>query len=265
MKAFLHYEERAPHQLAGMRALAEGLARHGVHVDISNNWYGLSDFVVWWGDKVPATMRDRPQLILEAGYINGWSGDYVRDRLRFVSTGWNGLHGRADSGRLDHPPDRWEALDTELQPWRSDGKFYLICDQHPGDSAASTDRAWWKTLDQWGRPDICSPLRLVYRPHPLLAPDLRPLEQSLVDAAVCVTWNSTCAIQAVIMGVPCIAMDEGSAAWAVTSHELNGPLYLGEREQWAYNLAYRQWTHDELADGSAWEVLKHGIENSNRA
>ncbi len=259
MRAFLHYETRASHQLDAMVALAGGLARHGIHIDISAGTEGAdrADFIVWWGDKVPDELRDRPRLILEAGYINGRSGDYVKDRLRFVSVGWNGLHGRADPGALDCPPDRWNNIGVELMPWKTDGNYILICDQHPGDSVSPGNRRWWAAALDEVDPEVRR--STIYRPHPLMAHDMGPLAQSLRDAAMCVTWSSTAALEAVCLGVPTVALDRGSIAWPVTSHSVSDPTYLGDRSGWAYNLAYRQWTHEELADGTAWKHMRPGL------
>ncbi len=260
MRAFLHYEPRAKHQLDAMIALGAGLARHGVHIDISPGAEGAdrADFIAWWGDKMPHELQRRPRLILEAGYINGRSGDYVADRLRFVSVGWNGLHGRADPGPLDCPPDRWEAVGMKLTPWRSDGNYILICDQHPGDSVSPGNSKWW--VDAIEKVAPAARRSMIYRPHPLMARDLGPLSQSLRDAALCVTWSSTAALEAVCLGVPTVTMSRGSMAWDVTSHSLDEPPFLGDRGEWAYNLAYRQWTHEELKDGTAWPHIQPGLE-----
>jgi len=261
MKALLLVKPGMEHQIDAMTVLAQGLATHGIQAEITHAYPpcpvvpGEWDFIACWGDKI---VTDIPRLILEAGYINGQSGDYVRDRLQFVSAGWNGLHGRADVGRLGCPPDRWEKLNMCFLPWRNDNdKYALVCDQHPGDSCAPGDARWWNHIaDHYaGRREV------VYRPHPLLADEqLLPLAQSLDRAGVCFTWNSTCAIEAVILGVPTWALDRGSSAWDVTAHQVGDDPYLGAREQWAYDLAYRQWTHEELASGEAWETLQHGIE-----
>jgi len=256
----LYYKPGQGHQLHAMECLAAGLQEHGVATIISPYWDLTEnvDFVVCWGDKVPANIR-LPRLILEAGYINGQSGEYVLDRLRFVSAGWNGLHGRADSGPLDCPPDRWNALDEPILPWRADdGEYVLICDQHPGDQC-SGPRKWWKPIA-----DDLAHFRVVYRPHPLFAPNQRPLSEALEGAGLVVTWSSTCAIRSVLDGIPTIALDRGSMAYDVASQSIDDEVYLGPREQWAYNLAYRQFTHTELADGIAWEVLKNGIATDNR-
>ncbi len=258
-RAFLHYEPGHLHQLDAMIALASGLAHHGVHVDVCDRWDAAdrADMVVCWGDKVPRILDEMPRMILEAGYINGQSGDYHRDRLRFVSTGWNGLHGRADRGPSGCPPDRWEKLRHAVKPWqvRRVNQYLLICDQHPGDACAPEGTRWRLAQDQ----ARLVAARVIYRPHPLLAPDMRPLHEALADAHTVLTWSSTAAIEAVIAGVPTIAMDEGSMAWPVTSHGLDRKEFLGDRSQWLYDLAYRQWTHDELRSGEAWETLKENL------
>ncbi len=258
-RAFLHARSGQDHQREAMEALACGLRLNGIESVIADDHVGAeqADFVVWWGNGTPLYLKDKPHLLLEAGYINGQSGDYVRDRLQFVSAGWRGLHGRADvgAGSLGCPPDRWEALDIELVPWRNHGEYVLICDQHPGDAVSPRDRNWWRELS-----DELGPERIIYRPHPIMAPNMRPLSEALEQAAVCVTWSSTCAVEAVLSGVPTVAMDRGSMAWDVCSHSFDEDPYLGPREQWAYNLAYRQWTHAELANGTAWETLRTGLD-----
>jgi hypothetical protein len=259
VRAFLHYERSQKHQVDVMVALAGGLAKHGIHVDISDGYLGggETDFVVWWGDKVPQHLKDKPRLILEAGYINGRSGDYVTDRLQYVSVGWNGLHGRADPGPSDCPPDRFKATGVHMEAWHGNTSvIVLICDQHPGDSCSPGNRKWWMDINDEA---LQLGWRVVYRPHPLLAESsMLPLRESLEMVTRCVTWSSTAAIESVMAGVPTIARDKGSMAWDVTTRRLIDK-YTGPRSQWAYNLAYRQWTHEELASGEAWDHIKEGL------
>jgi len=262
MNVLLNPKERAAHQVAVMKALESGLHRHGVGTLFGDavSWEAADALVVWGAKNVPAGI-DIPYLVLEAGYINGQSGDYVADRLRFVSAGWNGMHGRADPLPSDCPPDRWDALGVELAPWDDSGEYVLICGQHPGDAAApGCDERWAAETYLAGNLG----LRVVYRPHPLTAPDLPPLSESLACACQCVTWNSTAAVEAVIAGVPTVALDRGSIAWEVASHAVLEPLWMGNRDRWAYNLAYRQWTLAELADGTAWEYLRYGLADRHR-
>jgi len=238
-----------------MRAVARGLLRHGIDATISDSADASgTDFVATWGMSY-ALPADRPRLVIEAGYLNGVSGDYVPDRLRFLSVGWNGMHGRADAFPMNCPPDRWNRLPETLKPWKSGGEYVLVCGQHPGDTQAPLTAIW---------DGICADVAqrfdtVVYRAHPLIDRSTGPLREWLAGAAVCVTWASSAAVEAVIEGVPTITLDAGSIAWPVTSHRLDDPLYTGTREQWASDLAYRQWTPAEIEAGEMWDIFAKGV------
>lgn len=257
MRATLLFRRGQDHQYIVMKLLAEGLRQHGILATLMmDDADPIGDFVVTWGEK---RKYDLPQLVLEAGYINGCSGDYVSNRLRFVSAGWNGMHGRADCSHPEHPPsDRWNALGIEVQPWRDIGEYVLICDQHPGDIAAPPE-GWWQPVAEQFRE------RVIYRPHPIVAnEDMRSLAEALEDAKYCVTWSSTAAVEAVIAGVPTWALDEGSIAYGVCRNEIamydaGEDAYRPDRTEWLHRLAYRQWRHSELESGEAWEYLKAGL------
>ncbi len=258
MKAYLFARQGATHQSDAMRALNEGLIRHGIRLADSIE---DADFTVWWGDVAPPHARGKPYLVLEAGYINGHSDDYVRDRLRFISGNWNGLHGRASRAPSGCPPDRWNSLGLTMKPWRLPERRVtaLVCGQHPGDRNAPPSGRWLT---------VCERARahfdvVVMRQHPLIEGDQPPIEVALQRADVAITWNSNSAVECVIEGVPTITLDRGSIAWQVTSHRIEDPLRLADRAEWGYNLAYRQWRHHEFANGTAWEWLQYGIADHN--
>ncbi len=241
------------HQIHAMDMLADCLIREGHEIVVCEKAGPEVDFAVVWGKKNEHRANGRPWLCLEAGYINGNTGDYHVDRRRFISTGWCGMHGRAYPTPV-RPSDRWDALNIELVPWRMGGRYALILGQHPGDAASAGCRP-----DEITEQALSVYDKVRVRPHPLLNPNLRTLADDLEGARVAITWNSTAAVEAVIAGIPTVTLDEGSIAWPVTSHVV-GETYTGSREMWCYNLAYRQWTHDELRSGEAWETIKHGID-----
>ena len=112
---------------------------------------------------------------------------------------------------------------------------------------------------------------MVYRPHPLsrrtnavTIPDgatldgSETLEQALDGAALCVTYNSTAGVEAVLSGCPTVTMDRGSMAWPVTAHMIADgiePPLPRARLDWCRDMAWTTWRMDELADGSAAERL----------
>ena len=69
---------------------------------------------------------------------------------------------------------------------------------------------------------------------------------------------------AIQLGIPSICLGPSICA-PICSHSLDDLLNLKwvdekERHQWACNMAYCQWTGDELKSGEAWAHLKREIE-----
>lgn len=259
--AYLLYDRRHAHQRAAMYAFAEGLRLHGNLAHLATDLGSLGDqheLVITWGDQAAHT--GRPRLCLEAGYVNGTSGDYTADRLRFISVGWNGIHGHADDITI-REPDRWRELGIEIKPWRSGGHYVLVMEQYPTDSCAPPP-AEWARIKQEMRREYGE--RIKVRPHPLVNGNAEPLADALRNAWLAVTWSSTSAIEAVLSGVPTITLNSGGIARPVSGHGLNEPVFTGSREQWAYNLAYRQFTLAEFENGVAWECIGNATRQASQ-
>lgn len=195
-------------------------------------------------------MRDAGHevLVMERGYIG--------DRFTWTSLAWNGLNNR---GTVYTPDDssRLHKFHAEhLKPLNEPGEYVLIAGQVPGDmSLQGTNlRPWYEAqaAKDWGMP-------VKFRPHPLAhkrgpvfpVRSAQTLKGSLADAldnaALVVTYNSNTGVDAVLAGKRATAEDPGSMIWGMT-----------DRQKWAEQLAWRQWTLDEIRDGSAWEIVNHG-------
>lgn len=90
-----------------------------------------------------------------------------------------------------------------------------------------------------------------------------PLKDDLKNAYCTVTYSSGSGIDSILYGIPTIAMDPGNFAWNVSSRYVSDidDLYFASRDQihqWLNNLAYSQWTTEEMHDGTAWHHL-HSI------
>ena len=86
-------------------------------------------------------------------------------------------------------------------------------------------------------------------------------KEHIKDAYCVVSYSSGMSIDAVINGVPVIAVDEGNFAYNVGETKLKNIESLNlapepEVLQWLYNLAYCQWTPSEMEDGTCWRHLK---------
>ena len=251
------------HQRVAMRALASGMAQHGIETRLKPAPAyprTTDDFVVTWGDKILAQVSGVPHLILECGYINGTGRSYTENRLRFISASWNQRHGlSAWTWGQNINGERWQALGIELQPWKQAGEYVLLLEQHCGDLAAPDVDEFRQEIN---RECARREWPLSVRPHPSYHHNERTLAEDLADASLAITWCSTAAVEAVIAGVPTYTLGPGSIAAPVTSHSLSDAPYLGDRIAWANRLAYRQWAMAELADGSAWPHIQNGIQGS---
>lgn len=257
----IHAEQTKPHQVKAAQSFLAGVNRHG-HVGSigSSSIRADGDIVVGWGLKSERLAYNRPWICLEAGYINGDSGSYIENRLRFISVNFGGT-GNKCAKAYDCPPDRAVKHGLNPRDWKIGRGRVVFFGQIPTDSSVS-HLDYSKDLAENVRAahDIFGDA-LEFRPHPLnpcsfdyVKTDRLPLDVSLDKAAGTIAFNSTASVDAVFRGVPSITLDDRSAAWDVTTHKI-GEFGLLNRYPWVYNLSYMQWTLDEIADGSCWDHL----------
>lgn len=252
----------APHQITWGNAFADGARKYGCEVRrASPNDHTFSpDVAVFWSHRQASLIlrqkaRGKEYIVLELPY---WGPRNVAS-MQMCSAGWNGLNGRADFKSADSPPDRWERYGPGLKDWQTGGKYALIMGQVPGDmSHAHADiGAWYRRMvDEWSQV-----MPVAFRAHPkgssFTGNVIRlngPMDEALAQAAVAVTFNSNSGVDALIAGVPVYTEDPGSMAYNVSSHSV-GEILRPDREQWAHDLAYCQWTLDEYRSGLAVEHL----------
>lgn len=92
-----------------------------------------------------------------------------------------------------------------------------------------------------------------------------PWEEHIVDAYCVVSYTSGLSIDAIISGVPVIACDEGNFAWNISETKLKNieNLHIPTEDtvkQWLYNLAWCQWTVEEMESGVCFKHLRSHIE-----
>ena len=197
-------------------------------------------------------------IVLETGYVNRGDGE-----THHYAAGFNGLNGRADFRNKSMGPERWESLNVQLKPY-SRGEKVILCGQVPWDASVDMHdhKAW--LLETASKLKLLTKRPIVFRPHPLatLPPikgcehSTKPLAEDLKDAHCVVTFNSNSAVEAAIEGKPVFAFDEGSMVWSLANKDFNieDPQYP-DRKQWARNLAYCQWTIEEMKQGETWKHL----------
>ena len=261
-RALVIANEKAEHQKSWGGAFARGLEKHGWHVDVDrmHNRKAYDLLVMWSVRKAAFIERQKVAggevCILERGYVG--------DRFKWTSVSFGGgLNGRGVFRGPHTDPSRWnEHFASLMQPWRPvAGGYALLLQQVPGDMLIrGTDiEAFYAGVVKAFKP----PMRVKIRVHPNVKPGeaaaaqaaRTSLQEDFAGAACAVTWNSNSGVDAVLAGVPTVALDPGSMAWDVTGHELTMPPAPG-REAWAHALAWKQWRKEELESGYCWEHVR---------
>lgn len=247
-----------------MSCVYHGFKKHGIDVIVKKPMnLEKCDLAVCWGvRKKHEMLTGRRSLIIERGYVG--------DRFYWTSIGYDGLNGRADFMNKGMPGRRWDRLFSEYikEPVNtSKGKYALLIGQVPGDMSLihTSIRDWYiRTSYQLKS----SGHEVLFRPHPnaknVRVPNVptsvnRPLEQDLEEAKFVVTYNSNTGVESVLRGYPTISCDSGSMAYAVTGHSPARVPTLPDRQKWCNDIAYTQWSPEEIARGDAWEHLKGGM------
>jgi len=236
-----------------------GLERHGIicaYGGYDTPSIRAHDFAVIWGApaKQSAVAQASPHLlVMERGHLP--------DRMHYASCGWDGLARRGRYAQVDDGGARWrERWGQLLEPWRSGGEYVLLIGQVPGDSAlGGLDVGAW--IQDMVRQLVTLGRQVRVRPHPMVHRPERTLAGDLAGAALCVTFNSTAGVEAVLAGVPTVTLEEGAMAWDVTGHALDA-VVRPAREAWAHALAWTSYTLEEIAAGVPWEHLAAVMEEA---
>lgn len=267
MKAVFHVSHLDHQQVHGM-AMKEGLERHGIQVEFGIfNQYREADFNVVWGWRQSNIINNSENiLVMERGHVG--------DRFKYTSCGWNGLGNRGIYPKAMDGGQRWKLLFSHLmRDWKGFGDYILLIGQVEGDASLYGLKGGFLQWTQEQTNIIRNELgeRVLFRPHPLVKRLGFPLncphgaelsesslEKDLSRAKFCVVYNSTTSVESVLYGVPTITLDEGAMAWDVTAHNFYDEpgSFKPDRTKWAHDLAWTQWTLEEIRSGEVWEHLR---------
>ena len=163
--------------------------------------------------------------------------------------------------------DRLRSFGIEVMGWNRDGRDVIVAGM-----AERSANVHGYEFEEWERmavdrlQECCPNRRIWYRPkpkHALMASrmpgahfDTRRLADALTAAALVVTHHSNVAIDALVAGVPVIA-DLGPASLAsVRWDQANEPPHEADRAALLADVAWLQWSVDEMHRGLCWAYLK---------
>jgi hypothetical protein len=238
-----------------MRAFAEGcrgrVIRTGHFAPFADEHALMSTWPTTQRVLAECRVRDLPFWHLDSAWIHP-----VDTTQRYYRLTRNGC---APTLRLGHSLERAQTIGVKLKPWRTSGDHVLVCRQ-----GQSSGKQWRLNPNAWNDAMIGRLAKLTDRPIRIrekVEREHRPLAADLDGAWAVVTHTSTCAVQAVIAGIPVFCAPENAAA-AVGCSDLTRieDPHMPERENWLAALAWGQWTIDELRAG-LWQKKILGDEN----
>lgn len=242
----------------GLQKLGHDVTHHTGKGDVaviwSVLWYGRmsSNYSIWQKYR----NQNKPVIVLEVGALK-------RDTTWKI--GVNGINLGAYCVNTDKDASRINSFGLTLDPWRT-GDNIIICGQH------DKSQQWQgnKPLDQWVNDTVIKlrkhttrPIKL--RPHPrcpirnipgIQIDTTTPFKDDLKNAWAVVNWNSNPGIESIIHGVPAF-VGPTSLASPVANIDLaniENPL-LPDRQQWFNNLAWTEWTQEEMSAGIPQEYI----------
>lgn len=235
-------------------AMAAGIAKHGDRVkQVVHSEPACADVAIMYGWKLNASLQKYPNFIYaDLGY---WNRDSY---YRFSVNGWSPeSYVRSVLGS-----ERFESLGLEIAPWNELGDRVIVA----GSSRKAArehgfEYMQWETkacnelsamgLNVWYRP---KPNDLEKRPIAGISYDESNIKEAFLSAKALVTHHSNTAIDALLAGVPVHCETGAAAAFSVPLDLLE--TRLEGREQFLHDVAWLQWSLEEMRSGEAWAHLR---------
>ena len=205
-----------------------------------------------WEDK-------RDFYYMDSGYL----GNY---KSPINPNGWKWFHRIVKNDLqhrdiIDRPSDRWEKLKYKIPTWKKTGRNILVV--MPSEKPA---KFYDIEMTSW-REEVIDQIKK-YTDRPIVVREkadrptriVKTIYEELDDAFAVVTLQSIAATEAILYGVPAFTLAP-NAAEKLTLNDLSKiekPFYPDDdlKYKWACNLAYGQFHIQELADGTAYKILK---------
>ena len=261
----------AMNSLPVFTAFQKGAAEQGWKISYNEDRGGVD--VIWsvlwrgrmYGNKQiweRAKKNNRPVVVLEVGAL---------DRNNTWKLGVGGVNNDAYFGEKGNNSDRANKLGLELKPWRTNRKgSILIAGQHNNSaqwSSPSAQTQW--TMDCLHTIRQHTKKKIILRQHPRCPVRYSNLPTNtfvqtpkrikgtyddfdfdISKAYAVVNWSSNPGIIAAMNGVPVFTGPSSLASEVgnLDVNNINSPA-TPDRRQWLNDLAYTEWTTEELSTG----------------
>ena len=225
--------------------------------------------------------KSKPLIVFETPLL----GRTITQDHSYYRVGLNHfLNNLADFNNNNSKPDRFNSFGLTIKPWRDRGEHILVLGQNMSDASLLGN-----SMELWIVTTVKHLLKvterkIIVRDHPENKNRLEDILNvyfggnsqveydtneyvidSLKNAHCSVAFTSGSSIESILEGVPVIPTTQYNFVWSISSHQLNdieNPK-LGNREQLLYDLAYTQWSVDEIKQGLPWDHLYENINCNN--
>lgn len=240
-------------------AFIEGMGKLGYQVETvpfyKNRKPNPEDVILIWnrygtGD-IQATLFEKhgaAVIVVENSYLN------MRKSKKSFAMSLNRHNGAGTWPAAEH--SRFEKLDIDIKPWKESGTHILVLPQRGvGLPGVAMPRDWEGSVVPRLRRKTGSALVYVRR-HPGTSRETSPLNEDLGHSWCAVTWGSSAATKALVEGVPVFyEFDRWIAGPAAClginniSMDVSAHTLMGDRVAMLSNLAWAQWTLEEVLTG----------------
>jgi len=273
-------------------AMSEGLTKLGIEHDVrrTRHWdrdgNELADVCIvngWWKAFIENRHITNRNVVIRAQQAAGkppWCIEraFLLDREVYSAISIGGFCSNGGNFRADGmPSDRWKSFGLELETWKTGGNHILLAAQVPWDAQVQGNHGAWieatvRELRQhtdreilfrghpkaWrqGNPygalsrETLDEMRLSVPIHQ--SPDTT-FEADVGGAHAVVCYNSNVATLATVAGYP-VFTGAPCLADPIACRDLSliETPPQRDRDQWAWDLAYRQWHVDEFREAKPW-------------
>lgn len=220
---------------------------------------------------LPRIMEDYRAAGLKAVFIDMgyWGRRHGGRYTGYHKVSVNDRHPTAYFQEVDRSDRRVRGFGLKIKPWRDAGKYILLAGMsgRNAESIGIPPNEWEFRAVEEIRKHTDRPI--LYRPKPSWraarkihgtrhSPPEVSIHDALTDCHAVVTHHSNAAIDGLIAGVPAFCWEGVATPMALQDLSQIETPYLPEgREQWAANIAWCQWSVNEMRSGAAWRHLKN--------
>jgi len=162
---------------------------------------------------------------------------------------------------VDRPSDRLDRLEINIQNFDRGAAVVIVPPDRKISKSFGLSADWVEQTQAAILKHTDRAVRIRHRPDSRTDRLLHNSFEDFVkhDTHVVVGYSSNALVEAVLLGIPVIALGH-SVTTSLMRYEISMIEHIPNvdqdlRHSWLKHLAYRQFTHSELADGTAWALL----------